>query len=106
MCAVFLVFERLTYIHATEAILIQDIINGQVPPATRDLLLSCKLIGIPKDNDPDVLRPVAMAEPLIKLALSYAASRTNNAIAKVLGPSQLGVGVPGGCERAIHRVQR
>jgi hypothetical protein len=86
------------------AILTQDIINGLVPQSARDMLLSAKLIGIPKDN-PDELRPIAMAEPFLKLAISYAASRTNNAIATVLGKTQLGVGVPGGCERAIQRVQ-
>ena len=85
------------------AVLVQDITNGLVPHDVRDHLLACKLIGIPKDDGG--VRPIAMAEPLLKLALHYASSRTNNAVVNVLGTTQLGVGVPGGCERAIQRVQ-
>ena len=82
------------------AILVQDVMNGLVPTSVRDHLLCCKLIGIPKDDGG--VRPIAMAEPIVKLALHYASSRTNDAIVDVLGHMQLGVG---GSERALHRAQ-
>jgi hypothetical protein len=85
------------------AILVQDIMNGLVPTSVRDHLLCCKLIGIPKDDGG--VRTIAMAEPIVKLALHYASSRTNDAIVDVPNHMQLGVGVPGGSERALHRVQ-
>jgi hypothetical protein len=85
------------------AILIQDIMNGLVPSFVRTHLLCCKLIGIPKDDGG--IRPIAMAEAIVKHALHYASSRTNDAIVDVLGHMQVGVGVPGGSERALHRVQ-
>jgi hypothetical protein len=78
------------------AVLVQDVMNGLVPTSVRDHLLCCKLIGIPKDDGG--VRPIAMA-------LHNASSRTNDAIVDVLGHMQLGVGVPGGSERALHRVQ-
>ena len=49
--------------------LFQDIANGLVPHHIRDHLLACKLIGIPKDDGS--VRPIAMAEALLKLALHY-----------------------------------
>jgi len=85
------------------SVLVQDIMNGLVPDAIRPHLLACKLIGIPKPNNG--VRPIAMAEPLVKLSLHYASSRTNNAIVDILAPHQFGVGVVGGVERAIHKVQ-
>jgi Reverse transcriptase (RNA-dependent DNA polymerase) len=87
--------------------IINDIINGSIPDACRDLMLSSRLLPIPKhaaaDND---VRPIAIGEVFYRLAAVLALSKTVHASAKTIFPAiQYGVSKPGGPERAFHMIQ-
>jgi hypothetical protein len=66
-------------------------------------LLSFILLGIPKANGGT--RPLAMGESFYVLAASYAVEGAKHAAGQLLGPVQLGVGVPGGAEVAAKLLQ-
>ncbi|KAK1866515.1 hypothetical protein I4F81_009031 [Pyropia yezoensis] len=69
-----------------------------------DLLLLRKPGGEDADGLPK-LRPIGMPEVLRKLAASALAGTMRSAAAELLGPLQLGVGVPNACERVIHALE-
>lgn len=56
--------------------IIEDILNGNPPPASRDLLLASSLLPASKSSSTSTLvhdvRPIAMGECLVKLAAHYA----------------------------------
>src|SRR4029077_16785566 len=62
------------------------------------------LIGIPKPRVSSI-RPISMGEVFYRAAASYGISQVSDAVAGILAPIQFGVCAPGGCERAIHRLQ-
>ena len=85
------------------AALISDITNGDLPAEAKPFILSSQLIATPKPSGG--LRPIAIGEVFYKLATLRAQQLTSPVAAELLQPIQLGVGVSGGCEIAIHTLQ-
>ena len=83
--------------------LICDINNGTLPESAKQYLLPSHLIGIPKSNGS--IRPISMGEVFYRAAALYGISQVTEAAASILSPIQFGVGVPAGCEQAVHRLQ-
>lgn len=83
--------------------LICDIINGKIPEEAKDYLLGSHLIPIPKPDGR--IRPISIGEIFYRTAASYAITQVKEEIGSILAPIQLGVGVPAGCEQAIHKLQ-
>ena len=48
------------------------------------------------------IRPIAVGSVFRRLTSKLAARQASSRLAGILKPKQLGVGVPGGCEAAIH----
>ena len=47
------------------AAMVRDIINNEVPPAIREMIATCRLVGIPKPGPTETeigVRPIAVAE--------------------------------------------
>jgi hypothetical protein len=83
--------------------LICDISNGDLPEEAKEYLLPSHLIAIPKPNKS--LRPISMGEIFYRVAALKAVTTVSETAAKLLGPIQFGVGIPAGCEQAVHRLQ-
>jgi hypothetical protein len=82
--------------------IIQDIANNRLEPHARDLLTQSKLFAIPKSESDPTPRPLAIAEPLLKLANLYQLEGLSEPLSALLGPLQEAVCSPSGCERVIH----
>ncbi len=87
------------------AVLLTRIDAGKISDDLAGYVLNTILIAAGKDNGG--IRPIQMGEVIWKLAASYACRRksTKSALAKILLPHQLGVGVSGGVQIAVHKVQ-
>ena len=86
------------------ALLLQDIINGNLPDSIKPFLLQSTLIGLDKSNGISI-RPIAIGEIFYRIAATLALQTIRDAISDLLKPIQLGVGVSGGCEAIIHNLQ-
>jgi hypothetical protein len=93
------------------ALFVQDIINGNIASDARELLLSSKLIALDKGttdaNGVQDIRPISIGEYWYRLAGSYLLSHIEeeDTMANLFLPHQLGVGIPGGCEIAVHAIR-
>lgn len=87
----------------------KDIINGHVDEEIAHRLRSSLLVAVSKDptsaGQTRKIRPVAVPEVLYRLAAAYVGSLVATTAATLLKPVQLGVGIPGGSEAALHRIQ-
>lgn len=95
-------------IHKDLTFLVQQILNGDLPDSCRNLLLSSRLIAIPKDrdsHDPSNIRPISVGETLYRLAASIAVSSVAQAASELLSPIQFGVSVSNGAELIAHNLQ-
>jgi hypothetical protein len=82
--------------------MVADIINGELDPQSRQTVLATSLIGLDKDGGG--VRPIAMPEILFKAAAIYALSLCD--VPGIFRNScQFGVGVRGGSERCLQRIQ-
>ena len=84
--------------------IVSDIINGKLPLAARDMILSSQLIAIPK-KDSSKIRPIAVGECIYRLAATYAMSLVRGKYDH-LNEHQYGVSIPGGAEQMIHEIQQ
>jgi len=83
--------------------LITDIINGNIPARARARLLACRLIAVPNGTS---FRPIGVNDAFYKLAASIAVSSVVQRHSATLFPRvQLGIGVKGGVETAVHSTQ-
>ena len=85
------------------AVLVEDVLNGVLPDHARDLLLSSILVPVGKHGGG--VRPIAVSECLYKLTTMYAMDTVRSELPGIFEPVQLGVGAPGGSERAVHIIQ-
>lgn len=83
--------------------LINLILAGAIPEGARKLLLASRLVPFRKPNNG--VRPIAVGEAFYRLAASFAVRSVVHKAVDVLGPIQLGVGVRGGVEAAVHVLQ-
>ena len=83
---------------------LEDIANGRIDSASRERLLSCRLIPVKKKDDG--VRPIAVSEVFLRAATSLSLRLVApEALSHLLTPIQLGLGSAGGTEAVIHRVQ-
>ena len=83
--------------------MIGDILNGNPDDHSRELLMSSLLI--PASKSGGGVRPIAISESFYKLATMYSISLVRDRLPAIFEPIQLGVGAPGGPERAAHLLQ-
>jgi hypothetical protein len=83
--------------------IVTDIHSGRLDDRFKEYLLCSRLFGIPKGGD-DV-RPIAVGEPLYKLAGLVATRRVAGVARDICAPHQKGIANPGGCESVIHSAQ-
>ena len=86
---------------------ITDLINrfllGDIPPFAREMFFSASLTALKKKDGG--IRPIAVGNVFRRLAAKIACRREMQLLSDELRPVQLGVGVPGGCEAAVHAVR-
>ncbi|XP_065313967.1 uncharacterized protein LOC135923246 [Gordionus sp. m RMFG-2023] len=80
--------------------LVNKILNGDVLSFITPLLFGARLIALQKPNKD--IRPIAIGSTYHRLVAKLIASRIKHDAAHILSPYQLGVGIPGGCEAAVH----
>ncbi|MEY3082615.1 MAG: hypothetical protein RJA94_2600, partial [Pseudomonadota bacterium] len=85
-------------------LLVQLIANDDLDEHSRHLLTCSALLGIPK-SDSDQLRPLALGELFVKIAAKLCFDLDAHHFPAMFEPLQLGVGCPGGSERAMQSVQ-
>ncbi|MBA2721612.1 MAG: hypothetical protein H0U56_01695 [Methylibium sp.] len=84
--------------------IVQDIINGDIEPAAAACLTACTSVAIGKPHS-DGVRPLAIPETLYKLAGLHALESIKHLMPELFPSIQLGCGVKGGPEIAVHRTQ-
>ena len=86
---------------------ITDLINrfllGDIPPFAREMFFSASLTALKKKDGG--VRPIAVGNVFRRLAAKIACRREMQLLGNELRPVQLGVGVSGGCEAAVHAVR-
>jgi hypothetical protein len=83
--------------------LLKDIINGNIPAASRPYLLACRLVGLNKNGGG--VRPIAIGEVFYRLAAVIAVKKVVIQAVDLLAPHQYGVGMSSGAERILHSMQ-
>jgi hypothetical protein len=81
-----------------------DVINGRWSDVMRDFLLTGKGVPLTKANGSGI-RPIGIKEVIVRAATSWAVAGEKDEITKASGESQLGGGVRGGVEAAVHAIQ-
>ncbi len=86
--------------------IIQDIVNAAIDPAAIAIITSAISIAISKPGtDPHAIRPLAVPESLYKLAALVCLDAIKPIIPSLFPSIQLGCGISGGIEIALHRTQ-
>ena len=80
------------------------LLSGSCPPSVRPFLFGGKLFALRKKSGG--LRPIAIGYYWRRLASKCANAFGIKKVASILFPHQIGVGIPGGCEAAIHATRR
>jgi hypothetical protein len=85
-------------------LLVEHIVNNNLPSVSRIMLTSSSLIALEKTTGG--VRPIAVSELFYKLAAQYAMGLIAPVIKKHVGKHQFGVNEPMGCATIVHTVQR
>jgi len=80
------------------------VMAGLCPSHVSSFFFGGRLIALNKKSGG--VRPIAVGVTLRRLASKCANAHGAARMAPTLGPRQLGVGIPGGCEAAIHSARR
>ena len=80
---------------------LSDLRNGLLPAALKPYILGANLLELEKPGSTKP-RPVAVGELFYRVSTSLSTSPLDKAIAEVLLPIQMGIGVPGGVETVVH----
>ena len=78
--------------------------QGKCPPLVARILFGGRLIAIQKKSGG--LRPIAIGYTFWRLAAKCVNTHAISLLRDYLTPTQLGVGVSGGCEAAVHATRR
>jgi len=85
--------------------LVNLLLNGELPEYVREVIFGGSLTALQKKNGD--IRPIAVGYTLRRLAAKCAnACVIGSPTVASMAPLQLGVGVPGGAEAAIHATRR
>ena len=76
------------------------VLDGKTPAAVRPFFFGANLVALQK-NDGGV-RPIAVGNSLRRLVAKVASARVVSEMSDLLAPRQLGFGVQGGAEAAVH----
>ena len=80
------------------------LLAGRCHPEVLPVFFGGRLIALNKKSGG--IRPIAVGNTLRRLAAKCASVYALDQVATMLSPRQLGVGVAGGCEAAVHAVRR
>ena len=80
------------------------LLSGDIPELLFSFIGSAPVIPLKKKDGG--IRPIAIGEIWRRLTSKIAARSVRDRVTRYLAPSQLGVGVPNGCEGIIHSVDR
>ena len=83
--------------------LINLIMQGKVPDYAREAIFGASLCALSKKDGG--VRPIAVGSAYRRLAGRILAHQATSRLSPELSPIQLGVGVPRGCEAAVHAVR-
>lgn len=83
---------------------VNTLLNGGLPDNINEVLYGGNLLAVQKKDGG--IRPIAIGYTWRRLAAKCANAYVVGKMAAVLAPLQLGVGVPGGAEAAIHATRR
>ena len=83
--------------------LVNCMAKGAVPDTVSPFLCGARLIAANKKSGG--LRPIAIGNILRRLTSKLVARAVNGRMEQLLAPHQMGVGVRGGCEAAVHAVR-
>ena len=84
--------------------LVNLLLNGGLPQQINEILYGANLIAVQKKDGG--VRPIAVGYTWRRLAAKCANTYAVNKLSAQLAPIQLGVGVPGGAEAAVHATRR
>ena len=76
------------------------VLEGKPPPAIRPFLFGATLVALDKKGGG--VRPIAIGCTLRRLVAKIAGSKVVNDASNLLSPRQLGYGISGGAEAAVH----
>ena len=80
------------------------VLEGRTPPSIRLAFFGASLIALKKKGRG--FTPIAVGSPLRKLAAKVASGAVREEMSTLLAPTQLGFGVRGGVEAAIHAARQ
>lgn len=80
------------------------LLRGECPPEVRQILFGGNMIALNKNTGG--LRPIAVGYVWRRLAAKCANRYAVARLSSHFAPLQLGIGVPGGCEAAVHAARR
>ena len=79
---------------------VQLVLEGRTPPSIRPFFFGANLTALHKKDGG--IRPIAVSCTLRRLVAKIAASKVKEELASLLAPRQLGFGIKGGAEAAVH----
>ena len=80
------------------------LLSGDLPTEIREIFFGGNLIAVEKKDGG--IRPIAIGYTWRRLAAKCANLLVVGKMSQILSPLQLGVGVPGGAEAALHAARR
>src|SRR5207248_10878210 len=80
------------------------LLSGQCHPSVLPILFGGSLIALEKKSGG--IRPIAIGYTWRRIAAKCATFHASSRLRSVLSPRQLGVGIAGGCEAAVHATRR
>ena len=91
-------------LHVELCSFVNVLLNGETPDEVNQVIYGGRLIALEKKDGG--VRPITVGYTWRRLAAKCANSYVIDKIASYLVPLQLGVGIPGGCEAAVHATRR
>jgi len=88
--------------HLTD--LVNLLLKGGLPEEVNDIIYGANLLALSKKDGG--IRPIAVGYTWRRLAAKCANSYAVTRLSQLLAPIQLGVGIPGGAEAAVHATRR
>ena len=85
-------------------VFVNTLLQGRCHPEIAPILFGGRLIALNKATGG--LRPIAVGYTLRRLTSKCASAAVAGKLSTYLAPRQLGFGVPGGCEAAVHATRR
>src|SRR6218665_847706 len=95
-------------VHDSSSQHLSDLVNlllkGGLPEAVNEVIYGANLLALSKKDGG--IRPIAVGYTWRRLAAKCANSYAVSRLSQLLAPIQLGVGIPGGAEAAVHATRR